>query len=174
MARPTPPGGSAWCWGSWNGCPRPSARPVDLRQVARRMLEFMEPSLAAAGVTATIDGGDDPPVIARCDPELVEQILLNLLKNAVEALAPGGRIALAGGTQGDTSWLTISDDGPGMREEIKQQLFNPFATTKGPLGTGLGLTVSRRLARALGGDLIHQTTAAGTCWRLTLPSATLA
>ena len=138
------------------------------------MLEFMEPSLAVAGVTATIDGGDDPPVIARCDPELVEQILLNLLKNAVEALAPGGHIALAGGTQGDTSWLTISDDGPGMREEVKQQLFNPFATTKGPLGTGLGLTVSRRLARALGGDLIHQTTATGTCWRLTLPSVTQA
>jgi signal transduction histidine kinase len=154
--------------GAW---PHPSVRPVDIRQVARRMLEFMEPSLAAAGVTARIEGMEESPVVARCDPELVEQILLNLLKNAVEALPPGGRITLAAGEQEKTSWLTVSDDGPGMREEVKQQLFNPFATTKGPLGTGLGLTVSRRLARALGGDLIHQETATGTRWRLTLPAA---
>ena len=157
--------------GAW---PHPSPRPVDLRQVARRMLEFMEPSLGASGVTATLDGGDEPPVIARCDPELVEQILLNLLKNAVEALSAGGRITLSAVAEGGTSWLTISDDGPGMREEVKQQLFNPFATTKGPLGTGLGLTVSRRLARGLGGDLIHQDTETGTRWRLTLPTGVLA
>ncbi len=154
--------------GAW---PHPTVRAVDLRQLSRRMLEFMEPSLAATGVTATVEAIDDPPVVARCDPELVEQILLNLLKNAVEALSSGGRITLAAGTQGDISWLTISDDGPGMREEVKQQLFNPFATTKGPLGTGLGLTVSRRLARGLGGDLFHQNTGSGTCWRLTLPTA---
>jgi len=153
--------------GAW---PQPSARPVDLREVARRMLEFMEPSLAGARVTATIDGAEDHPVMARCDPDLVEQILLNLLKNAVEALPPGGRITLGAGMQGDTCWLTISDDGPGMREEVKKQIFNPFATTKGPLGTGLGLTVSRRLARALGGDLIHEEAGSGTRWRLTLPA----
>jgi signal transduction histidine kinase len=157
--------------GAW---PHPSARAVDLRQVARRMLEFMEPSLAAAGLSARIAGAEEPAVVARGDPDLVEQILLNLLKNAVEALSAGGHITLAAGTQGETSWLTVADDGPGMREEIKQQLFNPFATTKGPLGTGLGLTVSRRLARGLGGDLIHQQTATGTCWRLTLPTAAAA
>jgi signal transduction histidine kinase len=88
----------------------------------------------------------------------------------VEALPPGGRITLGAGMQGDTCWLTISDDGPGMREEVKKQIFNPFATTKGPLGTGLGLTVSRRLARALGGDLIHEEAGSGTRWRLTLPA----
>ncbi|HEU5217631.1 MAG TPA: ATP-binding protein [Gemmatimonadales bacterium] len=154
--------------GAW---PHPSVGPVDLRQVAGRMLEFMEPSLAATGVTASIEGAEEPPVVARCDPGLVEQILLNLLKNAVEALPRGGRITLATGTSGDTCWLTVADDGPGMREEVKQQLFNPFATTKGPLGSGLGLTVSRRLARSLDGDLTHQQSATGTCWRLTLPCA---
>jgi signal transduction histidine kinase len=151
--------------------PRPAAKPVDLRGLARRMLEFMEPSLTTAGVVATMEGDREPPAVARCDPELVEQILLNLLKNALEALPRHGHVVLAAGSEGKTVWLTIADDGPGMSEAVKQQLFNPFATTKGPLGTGLGLTVSRRLARALGGDLVHQPTSVGTCWRLTLPAA---
>ncbi|PYP42862.1 MAG: hypothetical protein DMD43_01365 [Gemmatimonadetes bacterium] len=154
--------------GAW---PHPAARPVNLREVARRMLDFMEPSLAASGVTATVESESGPPVTAACDPELVEQILLNLIKNANEAVSRGGRVTLRAGRDGRTSWLTISDDGPGMSAEVKQQLFNPFATTKGALGTGLGLTVSRRLARALGGDLTHEPTPAGTRWRLTLPSS---
>ena len=156
--------------GAW---PHPSSRPVDLREVARRMLDFMEPSLAAAGVTATLDGETQRPVTATCDRELVEQILLNLIKNGIEAVPRGGHVTLAAGREGRTSWLTVTDDGPGMSADAKQQLFNPFATTKGALGTGLGLTVSRRLARALGGDLAHEPTPSGTRWRLTLPSSDL-
>ncbi len=154
--------------GAW---PHPTARPVDLRKVADRMLEFLEPSLAVGGVTAMVENREAPPVRARCDPELVEQILLNLMKNAIEAMPRGGQVTLDAGGDARTSWLTITDTGPGMSAEVKQQLFNPFATTKGPLGTGLGLTVSRRLARALGGDLVHEPTATGTRWRLTLPAA---
>lgn len=153
--------------GAW---PQPARHPIDLRRVARRMLDFLEPSLATAGVTATVEGDGAPLIHAQGDPELVEQILLNLLKNALEALPHGGRITLAAGGDRDISWLTVQDDGPGMSTEAKQQLFNPFATTKGPLGTGLGLTVSRRLARALGGDLAHEPTGTGTRWRLTLPA----
>lgn len=73
--------------GAW---PNPSPRPVDLRQAARRMLDFLEPSLAAVGVTAVIEGEHEPVVTARCDPGLVDQILLNLLKNAIEALPRRG------------------------------------------------------------------------------------
>ena len=153
--------------GAW---PHPASQPVNLGEVARRMLDFMEPSLTAAGVTASVDGGGGPAVTAAADPELVEQILLNLIKNAIEAVPRGGHVRIAAGRDGRTSWLTLSDDGPGMSAEVKQQLFNPFATTKGSLGTGLGLTVSRRLARALGGDLAHEPAPSGTRWRLTLPS----
>jgi signal transduction histidine kinase len=153
--------------GAW---PRPAPRQVDLRQVARRMLDFLEPSLAAAGVTASVKDEGTTPVRAMGDSELIEQVLLNLIKNAIEALSPGGHITLAAGDDPRGSWLTVTDDGPGMSAEVKEQLFNPFATTKGPLGTGLGLTVSRRLARALGGDLAHEPTPTGTRWRLTLPS----
>lgn len=158
-------------WLTRGGWPQPSPEVVDLRVLVRRMLEFMEPSLAAEGVIAAIE--EQPGRVARasCDPELVEQILLNLLKNAVEVLPRGGHVVLTVGVEGPIAWVTVTDDGPGMSDDVKQQLFNPFATTKGPLGTGLGLTVSRRLARVLGGDLVHQASASGTCWRLTLPAA---
>ena len=67
------------------------------------------------------------------------------------------------------AYIDVQDDGPGLDAEATTNLFRPFSTTKGPLGTGLGLAVSRRLARMLGGDLIHVPSARGVRWRLTLP-----
>jgi signal transduction histidine kinase len=153
--------------GAW---PRPATRAVDLRQAASRMLEFMEPSLLASGVSAGITNGSSPPALARGDPDLIEQILLNLIKNAIEAMPRGGVLQL-GLERGDaTVSLTVTDSGPGISDEVREQLFHPFATSKGPLGSGLGLTVSRRLARSLGGDLALEASTSGTRWRLTLPS----
>jgi signal transduction histidine kinase len=152
--------------GMW---PTPVLQPADLKDIATRLLRFLEPSLDAAGVQAELAG--DGRVLATCDPALVEQILLNLIKNAIEALPPGGRIRLATGVENGTAFVLVSDDGPGLPPEARTYLFNPFATTKGPAGTGLGLVISRRLARALGGELIYVPGEAGTRWRLTLPAA---
>jgi signal transduction histidine kinase len=153
--------------GAW---PRPTVHAVDLHQVASRMLEFMEPSLLVSGVSAAIANGSSARVVAHGDPDLIEQILLNLIKNAIEAMPRGGSLRL-GLERGDTTVaLTVTDTGPGISDEVRQQLFHPFATSKGPLGSGLGLTVSRRLARSLGGDLVLEATSSGTRWRLTLPA----
>ena len=105
---------------------------------------------------------------ACCDPALVEQILLNLLKNAIEALDAGGSIVLRTGASADRAWIDVADSGPGLAPIMQQQLFNPFVSTKGEAGTGLGLAVSRRLARAQGGELEHIPGARGTTWRLSL------
>jgi signal transduction histidine kinase len=133
------------------------------------MARFLEPSFADAGVRAelALDGGR--PVLATCDPAMVEQILLNLLKNSVEALPDGGTVTIATGQADRHAFIDVQDDGPGLDAEAESSLFRPFATTKGPLGTGLGLAVSRRLARTLGGDLLHVPSARGVRWRLTLP-----
>ena len=150
--------------------PTPAPSPTDLYAVAHRMLDFLEPSLARAGVRATLLPLRRPgTVLARCDPALVEQILLNLLKNAIEALAPGDAITIRVGTTDGTPFIEVADSGPGLADEARQHLFEPFSTTKGGGGTGLGLAVSRRLARASGGDLMHLPTERGTTWRLTLP-----
>jgi two-component system NtrC family sensor kinase len=151
--------------------PHPFVRTADLHAIAERILRFLEPSLSEAGVSAALAPASIPPAIAVCDPAQVEQILLNLLKNSMEALAPSGRIEVTSGVDGAQAYVLISDNGPGMSPATQESLFTPFATTKGADGTGLGLAVSRRLARGLGGDLIYVPSARGTRWRLALPAA---
>jgi len=119
-------------------------------------------------------GNGHGAVRAACDPALVEQILLNLLKNAIEAMPSGGRITVRTGRVDGQSFVEVADNGPGLAAAARAHLFDPFATTKGPRGTGLGLAVSRRLARTLRGDLVHVPTTTGTCWRLTLPTEEVA
>jgi len=121
-----------------------------------------------AGVTARLL--PSPPLFASCDPALVEQILLNLLKNAIEALSPGNTVSITTwGGEAEAS-IEIFDDGPGLDPDAEAHLFRPFSTTKGAQGTGLGLAVSRRLAQTLGGDLVRMPSVRGVRWRLTLPA----
>ena len=154
--------------GRW---PTPQPQTTQLEQTAARMLRFLEPSFADAGVRAVVQALNGKAVRVVCDPALVEQILLNLLKNAAEALGRGGTVTVRLGRDGGSGFVEVSDDGPGLTVEAQSQLFKPFASTKGSGGTGLGLVVSRRLARSLGGDLVNVAQARGTCWRLTLPAA---
>ncbi len=153
--------------GSW---PAPRRVPTDLPQLVARMVRFLEPSLDEAGVLAELRPAR-ADVLAATDPDLVEQILLNLLKNAIEALPRGGRITLSTGQDGGSTFIDVTDDGPGLSAEARTHLFQPFVTSKGSAGTGLGLAVSRRLARSLGGELAYVESEKGTSWRLTLPPA---
>jgi signal transduction histidine kinase len=152
--------------GAW---PTPLVLQQDLSEIATRMTRFLEPSFSDAGVRAELRWNGGRPVVATCDPAMVEQILLNLLKNAVEALPAGGTVTIATGHAEHSAFIDVQDDGPGLDDEAASSLFRPFSTTKGPAGTGLGLAVSRRLARMLGGDLVHVQSARGVRWRLTLP-----
>lgn len=153
---------------SW---PAPTPETVDLRHLADRVVHFLEPSFRGAGVRVTVvpSAGWSNPVHARCDPAMVEQILLNLLKNAIEAVRPAGNVTVSVGTDEGKAELLVADDGPGLSSEMRTRLFRPFTTTKGAWGTGLGLTVSRRLARAQKGDLELVPTETGVTWRLSLP-----
>jgi signal transduction histidine kinase len=156
---------------SRGGWPEPRSSATDLKVRAEGMLRFLEPSLAAAGVTAKLlPGSSNGAAVAWTDPELTDQIVLNLLKNAIEALKPGGEIVLRSGVEDGQAFLEISDNGPGLSPDARSQLFQPFVTSKGLGGTGLGLAVSRRLARALGGELAYVPSDRGTRWRLTLPA----
>jgi two-component system, NtrC family, sensor kinase len=151
--------------------PTPEPAAVDLSALAQRVLQFLEPSLVAAGVAVLLHTDDDAPVCALCDADMVQQILLNLLKNALEAMGNGGRVTVAVDRQDERACITVSDDGPGLSDAVRSRLFDPFASTKGPDGTGLGLVISRRLARAQRGDLELRPSDRGVVWRLTFPRA---
>jgi signal transduction histidine kinase len=153
--------------------PTPLLLRQDLNAIALRMIRFLEPSFGDAGVHARLELDGGGPILASCDPAMVEQILLNLLKNSIEALPAGGVVTIATGVADHQAFIDVRDDGPGLDADAESSLFRPFSTTKGPAGTGLGLAVSRRLARLLGGDLIHVPSERGARWRLTLPRETL-
>ncbi|HEX4385082.1 MAG TPA: HAMP domain-containing sensor histidine kinase [Myxococcales bacterium] len=113
---------------------------------------------------------DVPPVMAQ--PTLLGQVLVNLLTNAADAVAgrPESRIALRVRKQGDEAWIEVEDDGPGIPEENAAKIFEPFFSTKGDQGNGLGLWISSEIARMHGGSLtLHKGVAGGALFRLTLP-----
>lgn len=90
-----------------------------------------------------------PPV--KGDPVRLEQVLVNLLQNALDAAGDGARIEIAA-TAGDDVVITVADNGPGIPPEVMSRLFTPFVTTK-PAGLGLGLVISGDIVKDLGGTL---------------------
>jgi two-component system, NtrC family, sensor histidine kinase HydH len=87
-----------------------------------------------------------------CDPELLKQVLLNLVINAFQAMPEGGEVALAARPSGDKLLIQIKDEGSGIREEDRDKIFDPFFTTK-ENGTGLGLPVAHQIVEQHGGIL---------------------
>jgi signal transduction histidine kinase len=101
----------------------------------------------------------------------LEEVLLNLARNALEALAPGGRVRLT--AQGDGAAhvrFTVEDDGPGILPSVRAELFKPFVTTKAG-GTGLGLAIARKVVIEHGGEIgVGQGRLPGACFWIRLPS----
>jgi two-component system, NtrC family, C4-dicarboxylate transport sensor histidine kinase DctB len=98
----------------------------------------------------------------------LEQVLVNLLQNALDAVGDGGAIAIEAILGGDEIRLRVCDSGPGIGADKIGQLFQPFATTK-PDGLGLGLVISRDIMRDLGGDLVFEPDAKRTCFTMIIP-----
>jgi signal transduction histidine kinase len=114
-------------------------------------------------------------VWVRADSTLLEQVLVNLVVNASDAMPNGGRIEVRAwrekqGPLGDTACLQVSDTGVGMDEKVLAMIFDPFFTTK-EHGTGLGLASSYGIIRQHGGDIVAESQPGhGTRFRVLLPS----
>lgn len=92
-------------------------------------------------------------LLIRTDPDLLKQILLNLVRNSIEAIGDGpGEILVTAAGNGGGLRISVEDDGPGIPDAVRASLFEPFHTTKAS-GTGLGLSIARKLAGALGATL---------------------
>jgi signal transduction histidine kinase len=134
------------------------ARPTELRasscsveKLFDRVLHLADASLRERGIEARRDVDARLPEL-RGDPDLLAQMLLDLVTNAIEAMEHAGPIELRARLTGDAVLLEIADAGPGIPRAEAERIFEPFHTTK-PRGTGLGLAMARRIAVAHGGSL---------------------
>lgn len=113
---------------------------------------------------------DVPPIY--CQPTLLGQVLVNLLSNAADAVSgrPNPRIALRVRREGGLALVEVEDNGPGVPDDVATRIFEPFFSTKGDQGNGLGLWISSEIARVHGGTLsVHRGTSGGALFRLSLP-----
>ena len=109
-----------------------------------------------------------PEASVTADPDHVHRICANLIRNAAEAMSGTGVVSVGF----DGTAVSVMDNGPGLPDQAKTNLFKPFAGSTRRDGTGLGLALSRDLARAMGGDLeLGETGESGTRFVLFLPKA---
>ncbi|RYY47115.1 MAG: GAF domain-containing protein [Sphingomonadales bacterium] len=154
---------------------RPERAPVDLNAVAMAALELAEYGLRTNGIATTRSLAPSLPTIS-ADSDQLHQIIINLLINAQQALAAAGQsgralvLRTAEGEAPGTVILEVADNGPGVPEDVRRRIFEPFYTTKPQgEGTGVGLSFSQGLAEAHGGTLELLQSERGACFRLTLP-----
>jgi len=133
--------------------PHPQKQEVNPWEMARHMGVLFKDRREASRITWREEVASDLPAI-QCDPVQIEQVLVNVVKNAIEAIeskgAPG-EIVLRGGRQGRRSFLAVADSGPGLSADAEAHLFTPFYTTR-EQGQGIGLTMVQEILLGHGFD----------------------
>jgi signal transduction histidine kinase len=156
---------------------RTEERAPERRHIALKpLLEEAGESAIATVKSETLiafSNGIDPSLQIDADPEHLYRMILNLVRNAAEALAEtgkGGEIAVSAARHGRQVLIDVTDNGPGIPETVRGKLFQPFGASARAGGSGLGLAIARELARAHGGDVTLTATGdAGTQFRIVIP-----
>jgi PAS domain S-box-containing protein len=145
---------------------------VDASAIIDDVLELTRPRWVARGIDVTAAGAVGLDVAG--NPSELREVLINLVHNAVDAMTEGGQIRLTTARAGDHVITRVQDTGGGIPADILGRIFDPYFTTKGERGTGLGLSVSQSIVRRHGGELrvSSQTTGTerGTTFELELPA----
>ncbi len=146
--------------------------PSDLAGMFRRMLDRWRPRFAKANVEAFLQVEQDVDFIIG-DLRALEQVFTNLLNNSIQAMTSGGVLAIKltskpSPVDSPEVLITISDTGPGIPDEIKEHIFEPFVTNN-PQGTGLGLAITKRIITAHKGTIHVTSFPGGTVFHVTLP-----
>jgi signal transduction histidine kinase len=152
------------------------ATDVNARAALTRAVELIEPLIVQKSIHWDgVKGAAS--IVASADPEKVTQILVNVLTNAIKFTPPGGRMSVECEATGDTVLLRVCDTGIGIPSTKHEAIFEPFVQLKDGLtnrgtGVGLGLAISRHLARAMNGDLtVESSEGKGSRFTLSVPRA---
>lgn len=143
--------------------------PTSLSQPLVRAAEFVEPRAREQGVDVSVSLPREDPTVSG-DREALQHLCVNLLVNAVQSLPHGGRIELVVEEAGrEFGWFRVSDDGPGIPEDLRQRIFEPFMTGR-DTGVGLGLTFVKRAVHEHGGRIsVDENPGGGACFRVGIP-----
>jgi len=145
--------------------------PIDLAALAAEAVVMLDASAEERGVTIEFEGAGALP--AKGEERAVIQILVNLIGNAIRHSPDDGKVCLDFSQDATTASVTVVDEGPGVPTADRERIFERFERAHPKdSGTGLGLTISRRLARSMGGDVsLDSASGKGTRFTLTLPAA---
>lgn len=151
---------------------------VEVGEVIERTVRFLDAERSGCELTVQLDG---PLPKVRADAEQIRQVLINLVRNAVQAMGEQGTVRIGASflpsgrvptrVDGEEGWLvvTVKDEGPGIAPEVRDSLFMPFVTTK-QKGTGLGLAISERIVEEMGGRIeVISRAGEGTTFSIVFP-----
>ena len=145
---------------------------TDVARLVSDAIELLRTSAERARVELDATLSEDVPPIA-LDPDALHQIVVNLVRNAIDASPGDDRVSIRTRYEPDPAALIleVEDRGPGIPRERRDRVFEPFFSTKGQRGTGLGLAVARKLAERHGGSLdLIETPGPGALFRVTIPA----
>jgi light-regulated signal transduction histidine kinase (bacteriophytochrome) len=138
-------------------------------ELFRDVLQLFAGKIRNRQVIVAIEGGEDVRFYGTIGQ--LSQVMANLLSNAIQAVEVGGRIWLSATSSGETMQIVVRDNGSGMSQETLRNLFQPFYSTKGDLGNGLGLYISHEIVERHKGSITAESElGVGTTMRISLPT----
>lgn len=147
-----------------------SMQPVAVNALVHDTLPLVRNMLHVSNIDLRLDLAEETPR-ALADTAQMHQVLVNLITNAIQSMKPGGLLRVATQSDADTARIVIADNGKGIPPDALPHIFDPFFSTKGTEGTGLGLSVSYGIIKNHGGRLqVESTVGAGTTCRIELPA----
>jgi len=146
----------------------PDFQILNLYESLKEVIAFQSNELSDRGISVEIDVGSEPPIV-RADKNQMKQVFFNLLKNAMEAMEPGGQLKIITRADEEFLYLKFSDTGKGISETDLAKVFQPYQTTK-KRGSGLGLMIVQRIMNDHGGHIgIDSNEGEGTVVTLAFP-----
>ena len=141
---------------------------IDLNRLLSELVDFLSPQAQQTRIQLRQVPATEP-VIARADPRMIKQALLNLMLNAMQIMPGGGELIVGAKREGTNAVTTVTDTGPGIAPDDQARVFDAyFSKRKG--GTGLGLAMTRRIAREHGGDVqLQSELGKGSSFSIVLP-----